>query len=140
MTNVRAVTSSTGARERVTLRVLVYSDDSRTRRQVIGALGETLHPDLPDLEFVEVATAPMLLTHLDTGTVDVAILDGEAAPAGGMGMAKQIRDEYDPCPPLVVLIARAADRWLADWSRADATAQVPVDPMGLSRTLVALLR
>ncbi|WP_186290587.1 hypothetical protein [Gordonia zhaorongruii] len=134
------MTSSTGARERVTLRVLVYSDDSRTRRQVIGALGETLHPDLPDLEFVEVATAPMLLTHLDTGTVDVAILDGEAAPAGGMGMAKQIRDEHDPCPPLVVLIARAADRWLADWSRADATAQVPVDPMGLSRTLVALLR
>lgn len=126
--------------ERVTLRVVVYSDDSGTREQVIGALGERLHPELPDLEYVEVATAPVLLTHLDSGTVDVAILDGEASPAGGMGMAKQIRDEYDPCPPLVVLVARSADKWLADWSRADAVARVPVDPMELSRTVVALLR
>ena len=126
--------------DRVTFRVLVYSDDSGTRREVRNALGTTLHPDLPDLEFVEVATAPMLLTRLDEGVVDVAILDGEAAPAGGMGMARQIRDEYDPCPPLVVLIARQADRWLADWSRADAVASVPVDPMGLARTLVDLLR
>ncbi|GEE02317.1 putative response regulatory protein [Gordonia spumicola] len=126
--------------ERVTLRVVVYSDDSGTRRQVIEALGERLHPELPDLEYVEVATAPILLDHLDRNTVDVAILDGEASPAGGMGMAKQIRDEYDPCPPLVVLVARQADRWLADWSRADAVAHVPVDPMELSRTLVELLR
>nr|WP_221247320.1 hypothetical protein [Gordonia humi] len=119
---------------------MVYSDNAGTRREVIGALGTTLHPDLPELAFVEVATAPMLLSHLDSGTVDVAILDGEAAPAGGMGMAKQIRDEYDPCPPMVVLIARRDDRWLADWSRADATARVPVDPLELSRTLVDLLR
>ncbi|MCF8611031.1 hypothetical protein L5G28_12830 [Gordonia sp. HY285] len=126
--------------DRVTVRVLVYSDDSGTRREVLRALGTTLHPDLPDLEFVEVATSPMLLKHLDGGTVDVAILDGEASPAGGMGMAKQVRDEYDPCPPLVVLIARDADRWLADWSRADATARVPVDPIELSRTLIDLLR
>jgi DNA-binding NarL/FixJ family response regulator len=126
--------------ERVTLRVVVYSDDSGTREQVIRALGERLHPELPDLEYVEVATAPMLLSHLDSGTVDVAILDGEASPAGGMGMAKQIRDEYSPCPPLVVLVAREADQWLADWSRADAAARVPVDPMELSRTVVALLR
>ncbi|MGO3327745.1 hypothetical protein [Gordonia sp. (in: high G+C Gram-positive bacteria)] len=126
--------------DRVTFRVLVYSDDSGTRREVITALGTTLHPDLPDLEFVEVATAPMLLKRLDDGVVDVAILDGEAAPAGGMGMARQVRDEYEPCPPLVVLIARQADRWLAGWSRADAVAGVPVDPMELSRTLVDLLR
>lgn len=123
----------------MTLRVVVYSDDSGTREQVIRALGERLHPELPDLEYVEVATAPMLLSHLDSGTVDVAILDGEASPAGGMGMAKQIRDEYRPCPPLVVLVARDADRWLADWSRADAVARVPVDPMELSRTVVDLL-
>ena len=125
--------------DHVTLRVLVYSDDSGTRREVMGALGTTGHPDLPDLAFTEVATAPMLLKHLDGGGIDLVVLDGEAAPAGGMGMAKQIRDEYDPCPPLLVLIARAADRWLADWSRADATASVPVDPIELARTVVDLL-
>ena len=129
-----------GSPDRVTLRVLVYSVDSGTRRAVMGALGTTLHPDLPDLAFTEVATAPMLLEHLDGGGIDLAILDGESTPAGGMGMAKQIRDEYDPCPPLLVLIARPADRWLADWSRADATASVPVDPLELSKVVVDLLK
>lgn len=125
--------------QRVTLRVLVYSDDARTRAQVIGALGTTLHPDLPDLDYVEVATEPMIYTQLNAHAIDVAILDGEATPAGGLGVAKQIRDEYEPCPPLLVLVARAADRWLADWSRADATATLPVDPIALSRTVVQLL-
>lgn len=129
----------TASTQRVTLRVLVYSDDARTRAQVIGALGTTLHPDLPDLDYVEVATEPMIYTQLNAHAIDVAILDGEATPAGGLGVAKQIRDEYDPCPPLLVLVARAADRWLADWSRADATSTLPVDPIALSRTVVELL-
>lgn len=124
----------------VVVRVLVYSDDAGTRQQVLAALGLRLHPDLPELECLEVATAPMVLREFDTGTVDLAILDGEAAPVGGLGLAKQLRDEYSPCPPLVVLIARAADRWLADWSRADATASVPVDPIALPRAVTALLR
>lgn len=128
------------AEDRVTLRVLVYSDNPGTRRQVLGTLGEQLHPDLPDLQLIEVATAPTVLSHLDERTVDLAILDGEAAPVGGMGLAKQIRDEYEPCPPLLVLIARRADRWLADWSRADATAALPIDPLELPRTVVDLLR
>ncbi|MGB3706903.1 hypothetical protein [Gordonia sp. (in: high G+C Gram-positive bacteria)] len=134
----RANTSPTD--DRVTLRVLVYSDNPGTRRQVLGALGEQLHPDLPDLEFVEVATAPMVLSHLDERTVELAILDGEAAPTGGMGLAKQIRDEYEPCPPILLLIARKDDRWLADWSRADATASLPIDPLALPRTVVGLLQ
>lgn len=124
----------------VVLRVLIYSDDHRTRAQVRGALGTRLHPDLPELEFLDVATAPIVLTELDTGTVDLVILDGETAPYGGLGLAKQLRDEYDPCPPLLVLIARAADRWLADWSRADASATLPVDPIALSHEVTALLR
>ncbi|ALG84432.1 response regulator transcription factor [Gordonia phthalatica] len=132
--------ASPSADNRVTLRVLVYSDNPNTRRQVLGALGEQLHPDLPDLQFIEVATASTVLSHLDRGGVDLAILDGEAAPTGGMGLAKQIRDEYEPCPPLLVLIARQADRWLADWSRADATANLPIDPLKLPRIVIRLLK
>ncbi|MGW0037349.1 hypothetical protein [Gordonia sp. NPDC003376] len=122
------------------LRVLVYSDDATTRREVIGALGHRPDPDLPELSFLEVATGPMVFAQLDAGNVDVAILDGEATPQGGMGIAKQMSDEYDPRPPTLVLLGRADDRWLADWSRADATAALPVDPIGLPRALVAMLR
>ncbi|MGV9709612.1 hypothetical protein ACWDTI_02990 [Gordonia sp. NPDC003424] len=122
------------------LRVLVYSDHSDTRSQVISALGRRPDPELPELSFVEVATAPMVFAQLDAGVIDVVILDGEASPAGGMGVAKQMRDEIDPCPPILLLLGRADDRWLADWSRADATATLPVDPIALSTTLVDLLR
>ncbi|MFT4088061.1 MAG: hypothetical protein QM658_13120 [Gordonia sp. (in: high G+C Gram-positive bacteria)] len=119
---------------------MVYASNSDTRRQVIGALGTSIHPDLPDLEFIEVATGDAVFALLDEHAVDLAILDGEASPVGGMGVAKQIRDEYSPCPPLVVLVAREADRWLADWSRADAVAASPVDPIAFAREVTALLR
>jgi len=122
-----------------TLRVLVYSSDSDTRAQVIGALGTRLDADGPELSYYEVATAPMLFTQLDSGSVDAAILDGEASPAGGLGIAKQMKDEYDPAPPTLVLLGRADDRWLADWSRTEATAVLPVDPLALSAAFAQML-
>lgn len=122
------------------LRVLVYSDDADTRAQVIGALGTHPDPALPDLSYIEVATAPMVFAQLDAGVVDVVIADGEATPSGGMGVAKQMKDELDPCPPTLVLLGRADDRWLADWSRADATATLPVDPIALPATFVAMVK
>lgn len=125
---------------RIALRVGVYSPNARTRAQVVTAIGTTLHPDLPELAFTELATAPAVLSKLDEKQIDLLILDGEATPVGGMGLAKQIRDEYDPCPPLLVLIARTADRWLADWSRADATASLPVDPVELGSVMSTLIR
>ena len=122
------------------LRVLVYSNDAATRARVITALGARLHPDLPELRYVEVATEPMVIRQMDAGGIDLAVLDGEASPAGGMGICKQLKDEIRPCPPVVVLTGRADDVWLAKWSRADASAAHPVNPMTLSRTVLDLLR
>ena len=68
------------------------------------------------------------------------MLDGEAAPAGGLGIARQLRDEVADCPPVVVVIARAADRWLAAFAKADATLVHPLDPMVTGRTVATLLR
>ncbi len=104
------------------------------------ALGKRLHPDLPELSYVEVATAPMVIRHIDAGEIDLAILDGEATPVGGMGIAKQLKDEVAQCPPIVVLIGRADDAWLASWSRAEAVVAHPIDPILLERTVLGLLR
>ncbi|WP_200958852.1 hypothetical protein [Nocardioides sp. Root190] len=123
-----------------TLKVLVYSDDVHTREQVILALGRRPHPDLPELEYVEVATEPVVIQHLDAGGLAIAILDGEAVPAGGMGIAKQLKDEIYDCPPLLVLTGRPQDAWLATWSRADAAVPHPIDPIQLAEAVVALLR
>lgn len=122
------------------LRVLVYSDDVNTREQVILALGRRIHPDLPELEYIEVATEPVVIQNMDAGRVDLAILDGEAVPAGGIGIAKQLKDEIYQCPPLLVLTGRPQDAWLATWSRADAVVPHPIDPIQLSEAVVDLLR
>jgi len=122
------------------LKVLVYSDDVHTREQVILALGRRPHPDLPELEYIEVATEPVVIQNMDAGHVALAILDGEAVPAGGMGIAKQLKDEIRDCPPLLVLTGRPQDAWLATWSRADAAVSHPIDPIRLAEAVTALLR
>lgn len=122
------------------LKVLVYSDDADVRQQVILALGRRPHPDLPPLEYVEVATEPVVIQQMDSHTIALAILDGEAVPAGGMGIARQLKDEIYQCPPLLVLTGRVQDNWLATWSRAEAAVPHPLDPIELAETVIRLLR
>ena len=121
------------------LKVLVYSDDVNTRQQVIVAIGRRPHPDLPELEYVEVATEPVVIQQMDSGEIALAILDGETVPAGGMGIAKQLKDEIFRCPPVLVLTGRPEDAWLATWSRAEAAVPQPIDPVQLAEAVVSLL-
>jgi DNA-binding response OmpR family regulator len=122
------------------LTVLVYSDDVNVRQAVIRALGKRVHPDLPRLEYVECATEPAVIKLFDEGSLDLAILDGEAAPAGGMGIARQVKDEIFEPPPILVLTGRPQDAWLAAWSRAEAAVPHPIDPVHLAETVAGLLR
>lgn len=122
------------------LHILVYSDNPRTREQVRLALGKRVHPELPELDYVEVATAPTVISRMDAGGIDLAILDGEATPAGGMGVAKQLKDEIANCPPVLVLTGRPDDAWLASWSQAEAAVPHPIDPIRLVDAVVSLLR
>ncbi|MEV5409222.1 hypothetical protein AB0K60_10355 [Thermopolyspora sp. NPDC052614] len=122
------------------MRVLVYSDDASTREEIRLAIGRRPAPDVPLVEIVESATPPAVLKHLDSGEIDVAVLDGEAVPAGGMGISRQAKDEIYDCPPICLIIARRDDRWLANWSRADAVVPRPLDPVVLAETVADLMR
>ncbi|MEW2549160.1 hypothetical protein AB0910_25900 [Streptomyces sp. NPDC047002] len=125
---------------RPTATVLVYSDDANTREQVRLAAGRRPAADVPEVEFLECATLPAVLDALDRGGVDACVLDGEAVPAGGMGVCRQIKDEVFRCPPVLLLIGRPQDAWLATWSRADAAVTLPVEPVDLAEALASLLR
>lgn len=122
------------------LTVLVYSDDRTAREAVLRALGRRPAPELPALRYVECATMPAVLKAMDAGGVDLAILDGEAVPVGGMGLCRQLKDEIYSCPPVLVLTGRPQDAWLATWSRADGVVPRPLDPMVLAETTAALMR
>jgi DNA-binding response OmpR family regulator len=121
------------------VKVLVYSDDRNIRARVTMALGIRPDETLPPLDFVECATQPAALVHLDTGTIDLAILDGEAVPSGGIGLCRQLKDEIFQAPPVLVLMGRPQDAWLATWARADAVVAHPVNPFELTERTIALL-
>jgi DNA-binding response OmpR family regulator len=123
-----------------TMTVLVYSDDRNTRQKVTLALGRRPAADLPRVEYLECATEPAVVAALDKGGIDLAILDGEAVPAGGMGVCRQLKDEIYRCPPVLVLVGRPQDAWLATWCRADAVVAHPVDPVALAGAAAELLR
>ncbi|MFB7932145.1 MULTISPECIES: hypothetical protein [Streptomyces] len=123
-----------------TATVLVYSDNSNTREQVRLATGRRPAPDVPVVEFLECATPDAVLRELDRGGIDVCVLDGEAVPMGGMGVCRQIKDEVFHCPPVLLLIGRPQDAWLATWSRAESAVTLPVEPVEFAAALAALLR
>jgi DNA-binding response OmpR family regulator len=123
----------------MTYTVLLYSDDARVRDRMRLAIGTRPAADL-EIEFVDSSSYGDCIRLIDEYDIDLLVLDGEAAPAGGLGIARQLRDEVAQCPPIAVVIARAADRWLAAFAKVDATLVHPLDPVTTGRTVAALLR
>ncbi|NYI41224.1 hypothetical protein [Demequina lutea] len=108
------------------IRILLYSDDVNTREKVRMAVGPR-SAGRP-IEWVETATHEGTVMQADTEDFDLMVLDGEAAKSGGMGLARQFKHELFACPPIVVLVGRMGDAWLATWSEAEAAVAHPLDP------------
>ncbi len=105
------------------------------------AISPTPASDLAAITIKEFATGPALRSYLDEGNAaDLLILDGEAVPEGGMGIARQVKDEIFNCPPTLVIIGRPADAWLANWSKADGTVLHPIEPLETANQVAKLLR
>lgn len=124
--------------DRVT--VLIYSNHADVRATVRSAVGRRPAPDTGRIDWIECETNAQVTEQLDEGGIDVAILDGEAQPTGGMGLARQFKYEIDDCPAIVVLIARRQDGWLASWSLADAVINTPIDPVESAAVVAEQLR
>ena len=126
--------------------IVLYSDDVTVREGVKAALGTRIAPDIAEHEIREFATAAALRLFVDSKKpgsekpIDLFILDGEAVPEGGIGMARQLKDEVFQCPPVLLMTGRREDAWLAAWSRAEANVLHPIDPFTLANTVADLLR
>lgn len=126
--------------EATRVRVLLYSDDRTTREDVRLVVGRKVAEDLPELDLVECATPHEAMRIMDAGGIELAILDGESVPLGGLGLTRQMKDEIPNCPPTLVLVARPQDAWLASWSRADGVLPYPIDPIRTPQVVADLLR
>ena len=131
---------SAAAENAVPATVLVYSHRPQVLDAVRTAVGRRPAPDVGPLTWLECETGDEVIAAVDRGGVDLCILDGEAQPVGGLALARQMEQEVADRPAVCVLIARQADRWLAHWSRAEATLPMPVDPLTAPGVVAELLR
>jgi DNA-binding response OmpR family regulator len=144
-TDVAQGTSTPGAgpgssTPRRSIRVLLFSDDSSTRDAVRLGVGRRPARDVEVGSWLECATPAAVVSEVEGGGFDVLILDGESSPIGGLGLAKQLKNEIFDCPPIIVLTGRPQDAWLAAWSQADLAVPYPLDPIALSSAITTLAR
>ncbi len=122
------------------LKILVYSHRPEIREAIITAVGRRPAPDIGRVDYVEIGTVSEVLMAMDEGGVDLAILDGEAQPTGGIGLCRQLKNEITNVGPIVIAVRRKDDRWLATWSQADAVVIFPLDPLAAAETIADVLR
>lgn len=129
-----------GAGAGLAVNVLVFSDNAQVRDNVRVAIGRRPAPDVLIESWTECATAPAVIETIEAGLVDVAVLDAESQPLGGLGLTRQLHLELPAVPPIAVLTARPTDGWLGAWSQADAVLTRPIDPLRLAATVADLAR
>lgn len=133
-----AAPDSTTARGTAT--VVLYSQDAALRASVRTAVGRRPAADVARIDWVECDRFADVITQIDGDGADLLVFDGEAQPTGGMGLSRQLKMERTDGPPVVVLLARAQDGWLASWAQVDATIARPVDPVAAREVVATQLR
>ena len=119
--------------------VLVYATDAVVRDQVRLAVGRSPAAGVDIDAWIDSSDADEVVRAADEGLPDLLVLDGEAWPTGGLGLCRQLKNELSSPPPTIVLIGRRDDRWLGEWSQADAVLMHPIDAVALAKTVVSLL-
>lgn len=133
-------TTSNPSTETRRVRILLFSDDRSTRDAVRFAVGDKPAPDVEVERWHEVATAPVATMAVHDEDFDILILDGESQPYGGLGLCRQFKNEVFQCPPVLVLVGRKEDGWLAAWSQADGVVTHPLDPDEMAKAVSTLAR
>ena len=139
-TPIEIATTAASTKRVAQVSVLLYSDDFTTRDAVRAAVGRRPAKDVEVIRWHECATADAVISSVDSERFDILVLDGEAAKVGGLGLARQLKNEIFECPPIIVLTGRPQDSWLAAWSQADLAVPHPLDPIALTSAIATLAR
>jgi len=137
LVSAAAGTSITGVSNPV---LLVYSHRPEVRERIMTAIGRRPAPDVGRVDYLECSAVHEVMMATQAQAADVLILDGEAQPTGGIGISRQIHQEAAVVPPVVIVVRRADDRWLATWAGADEILVFPLDPVTAADSIARLLR
>lgn len=121
------------------MHVLVVTNGPAVTSQVMTALADDGHASHDEVWTPQRALA---LLDEDASRYDIVIADNDTAPTGGFFLAREmkarVRMGHD-MPPVVLLVAREQDDYLARWAETDAWVLKPIDPFDLAEAVEALV-
>jgi DNA-binding response OmpR family regulator len=117
--------------------IVVASDAPSVRAEVIAVVGD------PDTEIVEVHSGADVAAAVDEHEPGLVVVDLQMGSMGGMAVCLDLRleESYGNLPhvPVLMLLDRRADVFLARRSGAEGWIVKPLDPMRIRRAAEALL-
>ena len=117
--------------------ILVASDAPTLRREIEAVISG------PDREVLPVTSGPEVITKVGEAFPDLVIVDMQMGNMGGMAVTLELRlqESYDAIDhiPVLMLLDRRPDVFLARRSGAEGWLVKPLDPLRLRRSVTALL-
>lgn len=117
--------------------IVVASDAPSVRAEVTAVIDE------PGNEIVEVRSGSAVAGAVDEHEPDLVIVDLQMDSMGGMAVCLELRLEASygnlPSVPVLMLLDRRADVFLARRSAAEGWLVKPLDPLRIRRATAALL-
>lgn len=121
------------------VKVLLVSPEPAMRELMAVAVAGIERALGEPVVFIQAADGLQGIKRARREDLDMIVAEQSASRAGAFALAKELRVSHEPFPGgIVVLLDRAQDWWLAQWSGADAWFTKPVDPFALADTLVGL--
>ena len=120
------------------IQILLVADDPGFRDR-LGLALERLELSGEEVTFLEAANGNDALVLAEAHQPDLVVADVSVTPYGGLGLTRDLKANPETACPVILVLDRLQDEWLARWSGADALVNRPGDPFALAQVASRLL-
>jgi DNA-binding response OmpR family regulator len=113
------------------IKVLLVASDERVRDRLKLAL-ERLEVNGEEIDFIEVSDGNAAVAVAEARHPDLVVVEVGVTPYGAFGITRDIKASPQTACPVIIVLERPQDEWLARWSGADALVNRPIDPFALA--------
>jgi DNA-binding response OmpR family regulator len=114
------------------IKVLLVTSGQPARERLRLAL-ERLEVTGEAVEFLETGDGNDAVVLAETQRPDLLVVEVGVTPYGAFGIARDVKASPRTACPVIIVVERPQDEWLARWSGADAMVSRPVDPFALAQ-------
>lgn len=118
--------------------ILLVAATPHARERLRLAL-ERLEASGEEIAFLEAANGNDALAIAEARHPDLVVVEVGVTPYGAFGLTRDLKAMPALACPVIIILERLQDEWLARWSGADALVTRPVDPFALAQVATKLL-